>query len=394
MRIFLSYANEQAPLAERIAAVLRNEAHDVFIDKRDLPPGASFTDRIREAIHDSDVFVFLASREALGDRRYTLTELSIAEERWPEAHRGVLPVIVDDTPPRELPPYLAAVSVLVPKGDIASEVAAAVARRPGVVSTLKALSRTRWFRPFAALTLAALLAVGAWIYVAEAERREQAAIETVLAEMAGNATVLSELQKNTQTLVGLLTTVQEVLRHPRIEMLSGLFPPENADPASDEAGLSDLYNQRMEWLEASGLLQDAEGVGRFQAACSAITRTIDKTETTVDSLADLDGSRYVVRDAEWQAQRERIRDSTFTDRIPRLLARLRTARLNYDRVARLVPEYLAAVHAFCAEPIPSRPGLSAALASERLTARVVNEYVDQVDTLQGELSDLASGGLQ
>ena len=68
--------------------------------------------------------------------------------------------------------------------------------------------------------------------------------------------------------------------------------------------------------------------------------------------------------------------------------------LSYANEQAPLAEWIAAVDTFCAEPIPSRPGLSAALASERLTARVVNEYVDQVDTLQGELSDLASGGLQ
>ena len=33
-------------MAERVAAVLRNESHDVFFDKRDLPPGASVADDI------------------------------------------------------------------------------------------------------------------------------------------------------------------------------------------------------------------------------------------------------------------------------------------------------------------------------------------------------------
>src|SRR5205823_14105165 len=38
MKIFISYASEQRPIAERIAFTLRGRGHFAFFDKEDLPP--------------------------------------------------------------------------------------------------------------------------------------------------------------------------------------------------------------------------------------------------------------------------------------------------------------------------------------------------------------------
>jgi hypothetical protein len=48
-----------------------------------LPAGESYNDRIRAAIGESDLFLFLISPEAVAPGRYTLAELDFARERWP-----------------------------------------------------------------------------------------------------------------------------------------------------------------------------------------------------------------------------------------------------------------------------------------------------------------------
>jgi TIR domain len=158
VKVFLSHASEQADVARGIEIALRGEGHSVFLDRSVLQPGETYNDQIRDAIAQSDLFVFLISPEALGGGRYTLTEVQLAEERWPRAAGHLLPVMVKPTDLRAVPAYLRGVTILEPRGDIAAAVAAAVAR----------LSRPWWWRLIrrsaAILVLGALVAMsaGAW----------------------------------------------------------------------------------------------------------------------------------------------------------------------------------------------------------------------------------------
>src|SRR5262245_1574001 len=128
VKVFLSYASEQKDVARSIEVALRGEGHAVFLDRSALEPGETYNDQIREAIAASDLFVFLITPEALAPGRYTLTELELAERRWPSPSGHVLPVVVRPTPIATIPPYLKGVTLLEPRGNVAAEVAAAVAR--------------------------------------------------------------------------------------------------------------------------------------------------------------------------------------------------------------------------------------------------------------------------
>lgn len=128
MKAFLSYANEQRDLAQRIALALAGAEVETFFDSERLAPTGEFNLAIRSAIHRSDLFVFLASRESLEQGSYTLTELGIAQRRWPHPAQRVLTLLADDTPIASLPPYLSAVTVLKPSGNLVAETVDAVAR--------------------------------------------------------------------------------------------------------------------------------------------------------------------------------------------------------------------------------------------------------------------------
>jgi tetratricopeptide (TPR) repeat protein len=153
MDIFLSYASEQRASAEEITLALREEGHTVFFDRTELPEGEAYNARIREAIRKSDLLIFLLAPQAVSQGRYTLTELKFAEEQWPSPSGHVLPVMVAPTDLSMLPPYLRAVVVLRPAGNVPAEVVAAVER----------LSRPRWrrtIRPYAAALLISILLAG------------------------------------------------------------------------------------------------------------------------------------------------------------------------------------------------------------------------------------------
>jgi nucleoid-associated protein YgaU len=122
LNIFLSYASAQRPLAEDLCHRLQAAGHEVFFDREDLPPGRSYDDHIFQAIAGCELFVVLVTPDSVADGRYTRTELKIAARRWPTPDWHVLPVLAAPTPLDTVPPYLRALNLLQPEGNLAAEV--------------------------------------------------------------------------------------------------------------------------------------------------------------------------------------------------------------------------------------------------------------------------------
>jgi formylglycine-generating enzyme required for sulfatase activity len=128
MRVFLSYASEDRASADAVRLALQGDGHDVFFDREDLPPGGEFHTRIRRGIEESDLVIFLVSPKTLDSGSYTLTEISIAEKRWPTPDDRILPVLLAQVKAQDLPAYLSSVTFLATRGNIPAEVADAVDR--------------------------------------------------------------------------------------------------------------------------------------------------------------------------------------------------------------------------------------------------------------------------
>jgi hypothetical protein len=173
VKIFLSHSKAQALLAERLALSLRGDGHTVFFDQSDIAAGEEYDSRIRKAIENCDLFVFLISPESVAPDSYPLAELNLAEARWPHPKGHVLPLVAKPVDIGSIPPYLRAVSVFDPQGDFVAESSAAIARI--------AKTQPRGFRPrqFAVVVVALLAMLAAWIGYSRFERnralREQIA---------------------------------------------------------------------------------------------------------------------------------------------------------------------------------------------------------------------------
>ena len=126
MEIFLSYAGENRDVADSIALGLREEGHNVFFDRDSLPVGSSYDDKIRNALNESDLLIFLISPDSVDAGSYTLTELKFARQRWKKVSGHVLPVMIETTPYSDIPAYLRSVTVLEPSGNAVAEVLARV----------------------------------------------------------------------------------------------------------------------------------------------------------------------------------------------------------------------------------------------------------------------------
>lgn len=128
MQIFLSYASQDREVARAIERSLTEQGHDVFFDRDDLPPGEEYHARIRAAIEQSDLLVFLVSPDAVDAGSYTLTEVEVAEQAWRRAGGRLLPVVVHPTPIESLPHFVRSVTLLQPTGNVPAAVSAAVHR--------------------------------------------------------------------------------------------------------------------------------------------------------------------------------------------------------------------------------------------------------------------------
>lgn len=153
MKIFLSYASQDREAAKSIYLALRNQRHTVFFDRADLPAGEEFHNRIRSAVEDSDLFIFLISANAVDAGSYTLTELDIAEK----AGVKLLPVALGNVDLERLPALLKAVTFLQTDGNLPAAVAAEVYRIAG--------ERWRkWLKYLAAVLVAAGVIAGGIFY--------------------------------------------------------------------------------------------------------------------------------------------------------------------------------------------------------------------------------------
>ena len=178
MKLFISYPSDQKELAERLRLALEAEGHEVFTDRAELKEGEPYHAALREAIEASDALVFLITPRSIHPGSYALTELDLAQRRWRRPGGHVLPVIAAATPVEDIPPYLRAVTLLQPKGDLVAETVAAVARLRRRGPVLAALLAT---------LVLLLVALGAFFVHQHAEQQraaEKARLERQAAELA------------------------------------------------------------------------------------------------------------------------------------------------------------------------------------------------------------------
>jgi hypothetical protein len=131
MEIFIAHAREDSRFSQELLMALRGAGHSVFLDSDALSAGSPHHARIQDAIDNSDVFIFLVSPDSVAPGKYTLSELEQAKSRWKNPAGHVIPVMVRGTELDQIDPYLTAVTILTPKGNVAAETLAAVRKLEG-----------------------------------------------------------------------------------------------------------------------------------------------------------------------------------------------------------------------------------------------------------------------
>jgi hypothetical protein len=98
-RIFVAYALEDAPLAERLFADLHSRGYAPWLDRRKLLPGQNWPRRIQDAIESSDFFIACFSTKSVNKRGGFQAELRYALDcatRIPLDDVYLIPIRLDD----------------------------------------------------------------------------------------------------------------------------------------------------------------------------------------------------------------------------------------------------------------------------------------------------------
>jgi len=100
--VFLSYASEDAPAAQRIAEALRSAGIEVWFDREELRGGDAWDQKIRQQIRDCRLFVPIISAHSEARLEgYFRREWKLAVDRTDDMASEVaflVPVVIDDTP--------------------------------------------------------------------------------------------------------------------------------------------------------------------------------------------------------------------------------------------------------------------------------------------------------
>jgi TolB-like protein/Tfp pilus assembly protein PilF len=102
--VFLSYASEDAPAAQRIAEALRAAGVEVWFDRSELRGGDTWDRKIQDQVHQCRLFIpIISANTERRDEGYYRREWRLAVERsgdMAERKAFLVPVAIDDTPER------------------------------------------------------------------------------------------------------------------------------------------------------------------------------------------------------------------------------------------------------------------------------------------------------
>lgn len=92
LRVFLSYARQDTEKVENLYLFLRNEGVDVWMDKKNLLPGADWEYEIRKTVRESDIVIVCLSKK-FSTAGYKQKEVRLALETAMEKTEGEIFII-------------------------------------------------------------------------------------------------------------------------------------------------------------------------------------------------------------------------------------------------------------------------------------------------------------
>lgn len=236
----------------------------------------------------------------------------------------------------------------------------------------------------------AVLGLGFGLKYNELSSAEQrAAIGMLGQELKANMQTVKELSANTATLIGLARTLALSVRTEGIPVFTTLFPVKNLDLADSTVVSTELARTALEEIGKKRLDKNRRELAKAAAASVAIRGTIGRTKATIESLGDLDGSRYPIRTAIWDVNLPILRKISLIPLgdLHASYSKLATLRNNYDILVPRVIDYCDAMGRFTSTSNPIDLALLAdTLGAERLAFQIATAYGNDLVSAAEELA--------
>lgn len=223
------------------------------------------------------------------------------------------------------------------------------------------------------------------------EDEQRRAIRIINEELRSNIGLAQELEKNADNLVKNSTIIAGLLRDERFPITSGLFPVQNFREPETFAPADALFDDVMKSPAATA----PPAPEKHAKLCGALSRTLDKTRATFESLSDTNGERYRLERKMLDGNAEILRriDLASLDGLESAYRKLANARATYDRVTTNGRQYLDSLREFCRTGSPDQTAWSLTLAQERLFFSVgagyqarIGEFLIEAEAVSSRLS--------
>jgi hypothetical protein len=235
------------------------------------------------------------------------------------------------------------------------------------------------------------------------EEEQRRAVAGIASEVRTNREGVAQLAANLETMVNMYEAVTHALRHKGIPVLEVMFPESNLREGFINPSPSELAVSSIQGIAKARLDKNRKELQRAEAAGKQLIATISKTEGTLQSLADADHRRYVVRDEEYRASLPILRKIHVVDvtQLSESYSDAARVRSDYDVVVRDLDAYLNSVKEFFSTDDIDVIALSKVLTAERLATNTLLAYTpslvkagEALDKRQRELESASRGALK
>ncbi len=211
---------------------------------------------------------------------------------------------------------------------------------------------------------------------------QHAAISTVQSELSANNITAVEIAGNLEVILRITKVVSQSVRDDGIQISAEFFPWENINPNSDTPTPLMLARAGLQGAQDKGLLEDKLARQKFAASGQAISLAISNSREKLSSLADFDGTRYVVRRVAWESNLPIVRRVHVEDisKLEQAYTSLSSARSEYNAVLRYAIDYLDNMETFFdpSDNVVNESRLTKALTSEREFFAIATTFSDSL----------------
>ncbi len=208
------------------------------------------------------------------------------------------------------------------------------------------------------------------------EKEQRVILSQLQSELNQNLKTLNELKLNTENFLDINLNLSQILRTEGIDLLIMMFPTINLE-LDTVVNTVELANHSFDQIMGQNLHKNELQMNRLDAAGKAIRATIDRTIPTLNSLGDLNQSRYIINKEIWNTNLDSYRKMSIVDvtKYQDIYAELQLIRNDYGIIASNSINFYTSVSNFLdPDSQINKQGLASALSAERQTYKLIHEY--------------------